>query len=257
LTLLLSGTAGWAAVRTWAGAPGDPTRNEPLIWAVVVNARPHGQSGFRTLADIAVRVTNVSREQVTLTGAETTFDAGGVESVTPDSHPIPAGTSTDAVAHAAVECDSTKPLRLYPLQFRHTDHTLATVQVLGAAAALTDICQAQEPQSRVLTFDQAQSDGERLRFLLRSPTGRATKVLGLRAAGVTLTGHPLGSAVDKSGHPLWINPPRVCPVQWLRAGIPRLITLDVDAGGPATVEVDTGYEFARWLRAGACAGNLP
>jgi hypothetical protein len=255
LLIALSGVAGWMGGRMWDDNLEPAPADAPVAWATTVDARPRGESARRVLADVTIRITNLSRTPVTLTGAAATFDAGSIEAVTPDSVVIPVGASAETVAHASIACRAPQPLRLYPLQIRRDDHSLVTVRIIGDAAALTRICDAQAPDTRILAIVRTDEDGDRLELVLRSPTGRNTRVTALRAGGVTLTDHPPDDPVDGREHVFWLERPRSCPIEWLSTGLPRTVELDVDTGGPATVTLDTGYVLARWLRAGPCSGS--
>ena len=200
-------------------------------------------------------MTNLGRTPITLTGAEASFDAGGIEVIAPDSVQIPAGISIDTVAHTGIACRAPLPLRLYPLQVRTVDRALHTVDVAGAATALARACEAQGPATRILTLVSVTEDGDRLRLTIKSPTGRTTQIQSLRAQGVALTGRPLHGSFDARDRTVWVDRPPTCPAAWLSGGLPRTITMDVDVGGPTTVTFDTGYAMARWLRAGPCAGS--
>lgn len=252
--LAICGASGWIAARLWTDTPSSPVGDEPAAWAVVVDARLRGETGARLLVDVTVRLTNLGRAPMILTGAETTFDAGSVEAVVPDSVPVRPGEAVEVVARSAIACRSPLPLRLFPLQVRRADHTLVTVPISGATAALTAVCGAQDLDSAVLALTRVAPDGNRLALVLRSPTGRTTGVVGAHAGGVQLTGRPFG-AFDGNDRILWLDPPRTCPAPWLAGGLPRIVTLEIDAGGPATVDLDTGFALARWLRAGPCAGS--
>jgi hypothetical protein len=254
LLAVLLGAIGWFAASAWMDGAETPVRDGPVGWAVVLETRPRGESGTRALVDVVVQVTNLDRTPVTLTGAETTFDAGAIEAVAPDSLALRPGAGERVTVHAAVGCRSPLPLRLFPLQFRRVDHTLVTVPISGATAALAAVCETQGPTAQVLTLTRAAPDGDRLALMLRSPTGRTTKVLAVRAAGVAFTGRPLG-VIDGNESILWLDPLPTCPADWRTAGLPRSITVDIDAGGPATLDLDTGYALARWLRTGPCAGS--
>jgi hypothetical protein len=208
--------------------------------------------------NVVVRVTNLDRDPIVITGAEASFDAGAVDAVTPDSLPVTAGGSAEVVAHAAVDCRSPTPLRLYPLQIRLGDHSLTTIPVVGATAVLARICQAQGPALRVLDLVAVTPQPDhRLRVTLTSPTGRTTQVLGLHAGGVPLDARPLPGSVARDAVTFWIDPPDRCPAEWQAVGLPRTLTVDGDTGGPVSVTVDAGYPLARWLRAGPCAGGGP
>lgn len=256
VVLVLAGTTGWIGGRAWGGSVDpDAVLDGPIAWAAVVGTRPLGGSGNRALVEVVVRVTNLGRTPLILTGAEASFDAGAIEVVSPDSLPIPPGGTVDAVARASVACRSPQPLRLYPLQVRRSDHSLHSIEIVGSAAALTRVCHAQGPTSEVLTLVRVTEDGERLRLVVRSPTGRTTKVTGVHAGGVTFTGRPLDGAFDARERIIWLDRPRTCPSEWLSGGLPRTLTFELDPGGPAALNLDAGYALARWLRAGPCAGG--
>jgi hypothetical protein len=120
---------------------------------------------------------------------------------------------------------------------------------------LARVCQLQQPGSQVLTLVSAARDGIRLKLAIRSPSGRTTQVLALGAEGVPLTGEPLPSSVEATPRIIWLDPPATCPAEWVAAGLPRTVDLEVDVGGPATVSLDVGFAVAQWLRAGPCAGG--
>lgn len=254
----LSALAGWAGSRGWAGSQDpDSLLGGPVAWAVVVDSRPRGGSSQRTLVDLVVRVTNLGRTPLSLNGAEASFDAGAIEAIGPDGASIAPGASIDAVALASIACRSPQPLRLYPLQVRRSDRSLRSVEIAGAAAALTRVCHAQGPDAQVLSLIRASEDGERLRVVVHSPTGRTTKVEGVHARGVAFTGRPLDGTFDARERVIWLDRPRTCPAEWLRTGLPRTLTFEVDPGGPATVTLDAGFALARWLRTAPCSGSGP
>jgi hypothetical protein len=245
--------ATWAVERSWAASQDrDIGLDRPPAWAVAVDLRPRGGGGRRLAADVVVRVTNLGRTPLTITGHEASFDAGAIESVTPAPAGVAVGRTTDVVVHAVVDCGSPQPLRLYPLQLRRADRTLVGVEIAGATAVLARLCDASGPEAQVLRLVSVQRDDARLRLVMRSPTGRTTQVTGLSAGGVALDGRPLSGSFDGRDRVLWIDPPATCPPEWVTAGLPRTVTLDVDAGGPATVTLDAGYPLVRWLQDGAC-----
>jgi hypothetical protein len=253
---LLAGLAAWLGERAWGGTQDrDSSLDRPSAWAVVVDVRPLGGSGRKVAVDVVVRITNLIRTPVTVPGVEVSFDAGTIESIAPRGLTVAAGASADAVARATVDCGSPLSLGLYPLQVRRADRSLQSIEISGATAVLARICNAQVPDLRVLTLVGVSQDADRLRLVVRSPTGRTTTIRGLRARGVALTGRPLSGGFDGRERVLWVDRPRTCPAEWLSTGLPRTLTVEVDVGGPATVTLDVGYPLARWLRAAPCTGG--
>jgi len=91
--------------------------------------------------------------------------------------------------------------------------------------------------------------------VVRSRSGRPTRVVGLGAGSFRLRGRPTPATVDSQNRTIWVDRPSRCPAEWVDGGLPRTIDLDLDVGAPATVSLDTGFALPRWLRAGACAST--
>jgi hypothetical protein len=230
------------------------TQRGPSAAAVVIDVRPSSGTAVRIGADLVVRISNLGRSLLTLNGAEASFDAGEITTVTPPGLQVPPGASAIAVLHSAIACGSPQPLRLPPVQLRGGDGVLRSVTVDGSAAALALVCELQPPAVHLIELMNTSVDGARLRLQVNSPTGRTTQVTGISAGGVPLSGRPIPGTVDALGRTIWLDPPTSCAQEWLLGGLPRTVDLRLDSGGDSTVTLDLGFALARWLRAGACSG---
>jgi hypothetical protein len=253
IVVVLSALMGFGSARVWndASIEGSLLASDPIAWAVVVEARP-ATGVARTALDLVVRLTNLGRSTITVSGSESTDDAGSIESVVPDGLGIEEGGSTVVLVHASIDCSSPKRLRLYPLQVRRGDQTLHAVEIMGATAELARSCQAQAEHAHVVLLTGVGEEDGQLRLTFSSPTGRTTRVLGLRAGEVTLTGEPSHGLFDTRPWTTWIRPPRTCPTEWIHRGLPRTVTVDVDAGGAVPVTLDATDALPRWLLRHSC-----
>jgi len=254
--LVIGAGSGWFGSGAWGSTQDErATQRGPAAAAVVIDVRPSSGTAVRTGADLIVQITNLGRSLLTLNGAEASFDAGEITSVTPVGLQVPPGSGAMAVVHAAIACGSPQPLRLPAVQLRGSDGVLRSIAVDGAAAALAQVCEQQPPAVRLLELVDTSVDGARLRLQVSSPTGRTTQVTGISARGVPLSGRPVPGTVDALGRTIWLDPPTTCPQEWLLGGLPRTVDLRLDSGGDSTVSLDVGFALAHWLRANACSGE--
>jgi hypothetical protein len=244
----------WAATAdTTSGAGADL---DPMAAAVVLDGDFVVATPGRTVVEFRVRVTNVGPVPLVVLGGTDSVSAARIVRVTPRLTVQP-GAGADAVVRADVGCSSPQPLRLPGLDLERPDRRTVTIPVEGDGRVLVRLCQGRARAPHVVDLVAAGPDGARLRLVVRSPSGRTTLVTGVRAASVPIGGRPLPATVDAQDRTIWLDPPPRCAPEWARGGLPRALDLDVNAGAPATVTLDTGYALANWLRAGPCARVTP
>lgn len=223
--------------------------------------------GRRTAA-LRVDVLNLGAVPLTVAGRSDSFSAVRIRFVEPSGAEVAPQRriTVDVVVEAA--CDSPQALRVPPLQVTSPDGFVRDVVLDGTAPALADLCAAGMNGTAELVRGAAVPagnevadlvDGDRFRIAVESPSGRTTRVVGVRASGLVLDADPLPATVDGTRRFLWLERPETCDASVLRAGPPRYVDLDVDAGSgqTASVRISLGDDFAAWLLAGPCGEAAP
>ncbi len=246
---LLAAVGGW----TWTGLArsaqalagrGDTT----AAVALVTGARPGERESqvVRGVFDVTVR--NVGGVPFQVRGTAASLGAVAVEAVDGAGEVAP-GASRQLLLHVWVSCASPLPLRLPALRLTGPDGGSGAV-VRGGAAVLAGWCAGVDRD--LLELAGTTGDGDRLRVVLRVPSGRTTRIDAVRAGGVLLSASPLPIWLGGQASTLWLTPPRPCPRAWSAGGLPTSVDLDADVGGPATVSVAVGPDLARWLAEHGC-----
>jgi hypothetical protein len=245
--------AGWSGEAAWQGTA-SPSIGVNAA-ATVLEARPSPTELIFPSADLWVRITNLGDGPLSFGGAQTSFDAGSIERISPARFTMPAGGEAIVAVHAIVACGSPQPLRLPPLSVRGADLVRHSVPIDGGAAALARVCSGERPALHLLQLVRASQDAERLRLVIHSPSGRTTILRAVSAGGVPLGG--IGSPVVIEGYDrsVWLDPPAACAPSWSVGGLPRSLDLDVDAGGPSRISLATGAVLSSWLLAHACTAE--
>jgi hypothetical protein len=198
-----------------------------------------------------VLVLNNGSAPVAVTGFEPPRDAGFLMSLDPRRAEVAGLGRAELVVQFAVRCGSPVPLDLPALRIRRSDGGLRPLPLVGATDALARVCAGwsrQEP----LVVDQVAREGDRLRLLLRVPGGRSTRLEVAAAGTVRLSVSDLPVTVDGAGTTVWLQPPAECPVRWQQSGLPRVLTLQADLGGPAVLALSIGPALSDWIMDTAC-----
>ncbi len=251
-TACLGLLAGWVGASAWRSSSARDAALTTLgATAVITAAAPAGDASAGVGAELDVLITNIGAVPLTVGTGPLGFDASAVTGLDPSRLSLPAAARGTLLVHVAVACDSPQPLTLAPLRVTGPDGSTHPLRIDGSSQALVDLCTAGPAATQVLSALDATPDGKRLRVTLTAPTGRVTTVDTVSAGGVPLSGDPLPAVVD-GPHALWLDPPQKCPPEWSRIGIPRTLTVQLDAGGRATLEVPVGYGLSAWLLRTAC-----
>ena len=255
LAALVVGTGlGWSATAAWdRTADGPEITASGVPTAVVTGVQTSIGVRGRTTLELIVRVANPGPEQLTVAGVRRSFTAGDIDVIETRDLVVPPRGEADAAVRATVACASPRPLRLPELLLRTPGRPDVGVPLVGDGRALVTACESQTGDPHVLDLVRTEPDGRRLRMVITSASGRTTVVNRISAGSVPLAGRPLPATVDAEERTVWLDPPAVCPPEWLADGLPRTVDLEVDAGAEATVTLDLRYALARWLRAGPCA----
>jgi hypothetical protein len=250
---------GWLGNAWWAGTADDrPGRQGSALTATVTEVRATLPGDRRTALDLAVRISNLEGAPVVVTGADQSITAARVDAVVPSRVTVNAQGWADVVLRASVDCRSARPLALPALQVQRPGLGVDLVAVEGDGTPLVHACQSRPRGPRVLELVSVVVDVDtRLRVAFRSPTGRTAIVQGVLAGGVRLSGRPEPARVEADARTVWLTRPATCPPEWLHAGLPRTVDLELDAGTSATLTVDLGPPLIRWLQAGPCRAGAP
>lgn len=249
LAALLTGALGWLAAGAWQPPPAPPAP-EPVT-ATVLTARAEGDRPVPVRGRMRVAVQNGGTDPVSVVGFEPPRDAGFVMSLDPRRTEVPARGRIELTVQFAVRCGSAVPLDLPGLRIRRPDGGLRPLPLAGVTDALARMCTGwtgQEP----LVLQEAARDGDRLRLLLRVPGGRSTRLDAATAGTVPLTVSDLPITVDGGGTTVWLAPPARCPVRWQQSGLPRVLSLQADLGGPAVLSLVVGPQLSDWILDTAC-----
>lgn len=273
---LLGAALGWSGAGSWR----DAQRREVALAsagasAVVVGLdtslsglRPAVSGADRRTAVLQVSVLNLGAVPLRVTGRSDSWSAVRILAVEPAGADVAAAARRDVRVAVEVDCTSPQALRVPPLQFTSPDGLVRDIAVDVTAPALADLCAAGMNGTQELLRGRVADRGsdvarlvdrDRLRLVLVSPSGRTTRVVAIRAAGLALDADPLPATVDGTPRYLWLKPPTGCDASVLRVGAPRHVDVDVDAGSgqTATVRLRLGDLFAGWLLAGPCGRSTP
>jgi hypothetical protein len=245
---------GWATAGALVPSPDDdPTLDAAA--AVIVHVFLRGGDATSAEADLTVQVSDLGQGPIRLVGARASFDAGRIISVPDADGPIEPGRPISSIVHVSVACRSPQPLRLPPLTVRTSSGNARDVPLQGDSAALTQVCSLVSQDLGPVAVTAVDTVGTRLQVSVQSPTGRTTRIVAIRALGVTLLNSGPSDALDGASKAIWLERPETCPPQWRDTGFPLVLDLDVDNGGPSRMSAFLGYPLARWLRSACPAGS--
>jgi hypothetical protein len=267
LLALIGGAAfGWTASDApGAGNVGDDVTRGTAASATVVTMYGRFDVQGQVQLDTLVRVVNLGRLPIDITGSEVAYLAAQTDSVSRVPLMVEAGGSALLRLASRLACASPLPLSLPPLTLRRADGLNRSLALDGARAELTRICSGGRASGRSLQVVSAGRDGERFRVMLDVPSGRTVRVLAMSAGNVALTGRPLPGDVDGQVRTIWLDPPTACAVSWRTQGIPRALDVretgvtdraEVAGVGGSLLHLDIGYELSRWLLDRSCSGRV-
>jgi hypothetical protein len=247
-------TSGWLLAGT--AETGNLTGSALGVTAQVVIWRPDFASARPLRGTLQVSVINAGARSVRVTGYDASVSAASIAGLERPAgiDAVPAGQTSTLALRVSVRCDGELPLRLPSLRLRLADGTQRPLPVLGGNAAVAGLCSSRRDQQLLVSDRRPHRDREYYGVLLRSPSGRPTRVQAARAGGYPISVAPLPSTIGAAGTMIWLTPPARCPQVWRTAGFPGGLDLDVDlpAGELTTVSVEVGPALARWLLDSGC-----
>jgi len=238
----------------------------PPVAAIVTTAIAIGGQTEPAEVRVTLRIINDGPQELWLVGSAPGQAGVSVVALDPRAAQIPPRGSTDVEANTEVDCAKALPLIMPALIIQTPEGQRYRVQV-PAADALIQACAGGVRSTLPLTATAQATSGKQLRVTVRSPTGRPTRVVRLRAGGVVLAAHPLPFLVADAAQQILIEPPAACPAAWRNGGIPLDLDLDVEVGvnlsgdllasgpEPATVRTPLGVPLVNWILDTACAGD--
>jgi len=273
----LSGAAfGWNGAGSWREAQEREVLLQSAGAAAAVVALDASVGGLDAVdeargvrsAALTVSILNLGGVPLQVSGRSDSLSAVRIRFVNPSGASVGPRARLTVRVVVEVACSSPQALRVPPLQITSPDGLVRDIPLDATAPALGDLCTENINGTAALIEGAAARTGTdvgdlvddgRFRVSVRAPSGRTTRVVGVRAGGLELTGDPLPATVDGTARVLWLEQPRACDPSVSRSGLPRSLDVDVDggAGQTATVRVQIGDALARWLLDGPCGEVTP
>jgi hypothetical protein len=237
---LLAGAAvGFAA----AEPPGDEARG---VSATVTGASAASSDDATRRALLAIAVVNPGTQNIRVAGYVATARSSAVTGLDrPLAHVSP-GEKVEITVDVALRCSAAAPLLVPPLQVEEEDGGRRGVAVVGAVAALTDLCAEGTDDGHPILAGGTRRDGDDLLVEIVAPSNRRTEIRAVRATGVALDAADLPVTVGRQPLLVRLRPPAECPAAWRQDGIPTGLDLEIDAAGPAVVRLPVGAPLAQW-----------
>ncbi|HST84252.1 MAG TPA: hypothetical protein VLL08_21125 [Kineosporiaceae bacterium] len=272
---LLAFVAGYLGQGSW----GVGTATSSAAGAIVTDVV--GGAGTRTPvpATVSLAVTNVGLERVRVLGTEANGLGTVVQNLTPPDLELDPGMIGRFDADVTLDCKLSKPLRMPDVRLELPNGKLRRIPVSGSGMLL-EACSRAAPSVRPLVAALSTptptptQPTHLLTVQLSSPTGRQVEVRNIRAGGVALRiSPPTVTITGRAPVDVQLTAPQGCPVQWLVAGVPTVLTVDLrpaSAPGPrptssqepvsdaefgSTVQLRLGPALASWLLAACSAAS--
>jgi hypothetical protein len=250
---LLAFVVGFVGQGSWGiGARAAPS----AVTAVVTDVTGGAGNQRPVRVQIALAVTNHGQDEVRVHAPLTAGSATRVLALTPSALLVKPGETGQIDADVVLDCDVIQPLRLPDLELEQVDGRSRPIEISGSGPILEACARAvAEVRPLAVTVSPKQTDGRHWSVVLSAPTGRRLDITAIRAGGVPLL--TPASPVTVSGPDqvaVRLTAPPTCPVQWLVAGMPSALAVDLvpgtDAG--ATLRVRVGPALTRWLLDTVC-----
>jgi hypothetical protein len=238
--LLLTG----AVVAFAAAKPPDDAARGVVAAVTGASAASSPDEARRVL--LAIAIANPGTESVRVAGyAPTTKSSAATQFDRPTAH-VGAGEMVEITVDVQLRCGSPAPPVLPRLVIAEEDGGRRSVTVVGAVAALTELCAEGPAPGHPLTVTGTRREGADLVVDVAAPSNRRTSIQGVRATGVVLDAAALPLRVDRHPTSLRLRPPPACPNAWREDGIPTRLDVEVDTSGPGSVRLVVGTPLARW-----------